>query len=168
VDRCDNNAVLVCVVQEEPAPGLGRLALRNGWTLARCESAATALFAIRRRRPEIAVLQVSLRADESLELIRMLWCDPPTSVVIAAARGHHETLERAIRHAGVCCYLPDADDLDAVEDAVLTLLRQRESASMQTARNQPAHPQKNSDAFAERALSGPARLPQATRARFKE
>ena len=117
--------VLVVLLSPNPAPELVRLALRSGWPCIVEPRSAPAARHLRQRRPAVVLIEVALPAEEEIRFIRLLQPTLDRRALVAVARSHDENLERAIRAAGVSCYLPSANDDAAIEAIVAAMLGQR-------------------------------------------
>ncbi len=114
--------VLVIVLCGNVHVGLARTAVRQGWSVLALGTAVQAMREIRDRSPRLVIVQVSMLSQEPLKLVRLLHnCSQPM-LVVAVANGHRAHLERLARDAGANCYLPDADESEAVFQAVSSML----------------------------------------------
>lgn len=114
--------VLVIVLDEPVIDELDRATTRYGWPVLTCTSALDAIRATYRHRPRVVIVQVPACLDETLELIRTLRQGALRVLLVGCVRRHDEAVERALRIAGVDCYLPDPSRLECLEEVVSTAL----------------------------------------------
>jgi len=117
--------VLFLVVDDRPSADLAKIAIRRGWPLLQTSLAGQTVDEVRRHCPEVAVVQVSLKLGEDLELLYLLQAGFSEIASIAVATSHDLHVERAVRSAGANCYLPCTDDADLIERTVDELLHRR-------------------------------------------
>lgn len=117
--------VLVVLMDESAVPGLNEAVSNHRWPVLRQPSAGKALKNIRLIRPQVLIVQVDgsvMILQEATRLIRFLRTYPPRPGVVAIASNHTDQTERAMRAAGVSCYLPEDVDADLIEQSVSQLL----------------------------------------------
>jgi len=117
--------VLVVLMDDSAAPGLNEAVGHYHWPVLRQPSAGKALKNIRLIRPQVLIVQVDgsvMILQEATRLIRFLRTYPPRPGVVAIASNHSDETERAMRAAGVSCYLPEDADADLIEQSVSQLL----------------------------------------------
>ena len=117
---------LVVVLDETVMPGLARLATQSGWSIVQVPVAREALPIVLRRRAQMLVIQVSMPADEAIDLIRLLRVAPRKVPIIAVATAHGRQIEQAAREAGASCYLPDGDVPEALQRAIASMMPRQE------------------------------------------
>ena len=117
--------VLVVLMDESSVPGLNKAVGNHRWPVLRQPDAGRALKNIRLIRPQVLIVQVDgsvMILQEATRLIRFLSTYPPRPGVVAIASNHTNQTERAMRAAGVSCYLPEDVDADLIEQTVSQLL----------------------------------------------
>ncbi|MBI1370618.1 MAG: hypothetical protein GC162_18425 [Planctomycetes bacterium] len=117
--------VLVVLMDDSVVPGLNEAANTHRWPVLRQPSAGKALKNIRLIRPQVLIVQVDgsvMILQEAARLVRFLRTYPPRPGVVAIASQHTDETERAMRAAGVSCYLPEDADADLIEQSVTQLL----------------------------------------------
>lgn len=102
--------------------GLARASVRQGWTVLALGTAVQAMREIRDRSPRLIVVQVSMVSGEPLKLIRLLRNGSQPVLIVAVANSHRNQLEQWVRDAGASCYLPSAEQDEALVQTVASML----------------------------------------------
>jgi len=118
-------SVLVLAMGAGPAPELLLLALRRGWAIRKPASVSAAFLEVIRDRPRVVVIQISKPAGEEIALIRLIRESPLSPLLVAITVTQTDEIERAVRTAGVDCYIVGTADGILVEKTVVELLGQK-------------------------------------------
>lgn len=102
---------VVVVMEKTVVSGLSRLAERHHWQLIHLPAAMQVMKTLGRQRVDIAVIHIALETQQTVELIEWLRATRKEVLLIAVASTHREEIERAVRHAGAHCYLPQTDEV---------------------------------------------------------
>ncbi len=124
-----DTSVLVVSLASNPSPALLRIAIRHAWPVLTALRPPQALREVRHCQPDVIIIQVSLPRGADVELISLLRTKMRQVSLIAVAGSHRDEIERAVRSAGVSCYLPTAEDMTLVERSVAEMLTQRQSVT---------------------------------------
>lgn len=127
--------VLIVDDEESICWGLRRLLTEEGHDVTVCPSAEDALTAVRRSRPDLALLDVRLPGMDGLTAIEQLQGDDPFPIVVITAYGNLETAVRALER-GAFDYLVKPFDLQQIVDVV----RRAETAARTTSPSQSKPP----------------------------
>lgn len=109
---------LIVVLDEVVSEALGRLAVRRGWPILRALTAGHAIEAVRQRRVDLVVVQVSVFVEVAVEVLARLHAGPRRVRVAVVALRHDEHIERAMRAAGADCYLVGWEPADRIERTI--------------------------------------------------
>ena len=127
--KSDRGAVRVLIVDDHPAAREGlafRISLQPGFVL--CGEAvdvADALEQVAVRKPDVSVIDISLRTGSGIDLIKRIKAQAPNVRMLAWSM-HDESLyaERALR-AGALGYIDKTQSTDRVVDAIRCVLEGR-------------------------------------------
>jgi DNA-binding NarL/FixJ family response regulator len=113
---------VVVVMEKTVVSGLSKLAERHRWSLIHLPAAMQVMRTLGRQRIDIAVIHITVESQQSVELIEWLRATRQEVLLVAVASTHREEIERAVRHAGAHCYLPQTDEV-TLERAISELIK---------------------------------------------
>jgi two-component system nitrogen regulation response regulator GlnG len=109
--------VLIIDDEQSVCWGLERLLTEEGYEVTVCPSAEEGLAAVRRRRPDLALVDVRLPGIDGLTALERLRAEDPFPVVIITAYGSLDTAVQALQR-GAFDYLTKPFELEQVVDVV--------------------------------------------------
>jgi DNA-binding response OmpR family regulator len=115
---------VVVVTDRTILSGLAKLALRHGWDLIHLPTASCVTRTIGRRQVDMAVVQIAVNPQQSIEFIQWLRVTRRNVILIAVAPAHREEVEYMVRQAGAHCYVTQTDEI-SLERTVTEILRQQ-------------------------------------------
>jgi DNA-binding NtrC family response regulator len=124
--------VLIIDDEQSVCWGLERLLTEEGYEVTVCPSAEEGMAAVRRRRPDLALVDVRLPGMDGLTALKQLREEDPFPVVIITAYGSLDTAVQALER-GAFDYLTKPFELEQVVDVV----RRAETSVRDSRRAQP-------------------------------
>lgn len=115
----------VLLIEDEPniVEAIRFVLSRDGWAVSTHHDGATALDAVRDRRPDVVVLDIMLPGMSGLDVLTALRADPSTTsipILMLTARGRREDRETSLR-LGADRFMTKPFAIDDMLDAVRAL-----------------------------------------------